>query len=96
MRILPIEGGESKEVVNLVKVDMHDELDWLPEGKKIVYASNGKIWIVSINDGESEEIKTGLDAQVSHLSCSPDGKKIAFTAYSGGDQELWLIEDFLP
>lgn len=27
---------------------------------------------------------------------SPDGKKIAFTDWKGGDGELWIMEDFLP
>jgi Tol biopolymer transport system component len=30
------------------------------------------------------------------LSWSPDGKKFAFTAGFGGDEELWLMENFLP
>jgi len=46
--------------------------------------------------GEPEEIQTGLDARAGHVSWSPDGKKLAFTAIKGGEEELWLMENFLP
>ncbi|MHC4684423.1 MAG: TolB family protein, partial [Planctomycetota bacterium] len=73
-----------------------DELAWSRDGKKIAYSSKGSIWVVSLDGGEPEEMKTGLDAKVTHISWSPDGKKIAFTASKGGDIELWLMENFLP
>ncbi len=94
--VIPVQGGESSEVVKVEDVSMHSELAWSPDGSRLVYSSKGSIWVVSMDGGEPEEIKTGLDAKASHISCSPDGKKIAFTAYSGGEQELWLMEDFLP
>ncbi len=96
IRVIPVQGGEPMEVVKLEDVSSHNELAWLPEGKKLVYSSKGSIWVISMDGGEPEEIKTGLDAKASHISCSPDGKKIAFTAHSGGEQEFWLMEDFLP
>jgi len=84
----------------VVKVDKvnewYDELSWSRDGKKIAYSSKGSIWVVSLDGGEPEEIKTGLDAKATHLSWSPDGEKIAFTASKGGDTELWLMENFLP
>ena len=95
IRVIPVQGGESSEVIKVEDVNMHSELAWSPEGKNLAYSSNGSIWVVSMDGGEPEEIKTGLDAKASHISCSPDGKKIAFTAYSGGENELWLMEDFL-
>jgi Tol biopolymer transport system component len=97
IRVIPVKGGESREVVEVDKVDeWWDELAWSRDGKKIAYSSKGSIWVVSLDGGEPEKIKTGLDARVTHISWSPDGKKIAFTASKGGDIELWLMEDFLP
>ena len=97
IRVIPVKGGESREVVEVDKVnEWWDELAWSRDGKKIAYSSKGSIWVVSLDGGEPEEIKTGLDAKASHLSWSPDGKKITFTASKGGDAELWLMENFLP
>ncbi len=96
IRVIPVQGGEPRIVVKVEDVSSHSELAWSPDGSKLVYSSKGSIWVVSLDGGEPEEIKTGLDAKATHLSCSPDGKKIAFTASKGGDTELWLMENFLP
>jgi Tol biopolymer transport system component len=96
IRVIPVQGGESREVVKVDKVyEWEDELAWSHDGKKIAYSSKGSIWVVSLDGGEPEEVKTGLNAMVTHLSWSPDGKKITFTASKGGDVELWFMEDFL-
>jgi len=97
IRVIPVQGGEPRVVVKVDKVnEWYDELSWSRDGKKIAYSSKGSIWVVSLDGGEPEEIKTGLDAKATHLSWSPDGEKIAFTAIKGGDTELWLMENFLP
>ena len=97
IRVIPVQGGEPRVVVKVDKVnEWWDELSWSRDGKKIAYSSKGSIWVVSLDGGEPEEIKTGLDAKVTHLSWSPDGEKIAFTAMRGGDTELCLMENFLP
>jgi len=96
IRIIPVQGGESREVVKVEEVNEWGEMAWSRDGKKIAYSSKGRIWVVSLDGGEPEEIKTGLDAKASHISWSPDGEKIAFTAMGGGDTELWLMENFLP
>lgn len=96
IQVIPVQGGESRVVVNVEDVSDHSELAWLRDGKKISYSSRGRIWVVSLDGGEPEEVKTGLDAKAAHISLSPDGEKLAFTALKGGDTELWLMENFLP
>ncbi len=96
IRVIPVQGGQPRIVVKVEDVNSHSELAWSPDGSKLAYSAKGSIWAVSLDGGEPEEIKTGLDAKANHLSWSPDGKKIAFSAAHGGDQELWLMEDFLP
>jgi Tol biopolymer transport system component len=96
IRVIPVQGGESRVVVKVEDVSSHSELAWSPDGSKLAYSSKGSIWAVLLDGGEPEEIKTGLDAKANHISWSPDGKKIAFSAAHGGDQELWVMENFLP
>jgi Tol biopolymer transport system component len=63
----------------------------------MAYTSGGKIWMVSLQGGEPVQIETGLsDWYHSQIDQSPDGKTIAFTAFTGGDSDLWLMENFLP
>jgi Tol biopolymer transport system component/beta-lactamase regulating signal transducer with metallopeptidase domain len=96
IKVIPVQGGQPRIVVKVEDVNSHSELAWSPDARKLAYSSKGSIWVVSLDGGEPEEIKTGLDAKSNHLSWSPDGKKIAFSAAHGGDQELWLMENFLP
>lgn len=96
IRIIPLKGGEPRILAKGVEVSGWSEMAWSPDGRKLAYSSKGNIWVVSLDGGEPEEIKTGLDARATHLSWSPDGEKIAFTASEGGDTELWVMENFLP
>jgi len=96
IRIIPVQGGEPRIVATVEELKNHDELAWSPDGTKLVYSSKGSIWVVSPDGGEPEEIETGLDAKAGHVSWSPDGKKLAFTAIKGGEEELYLMENFLP
>jgi Tol biopolymer transport system component len=53
--------------------------------------------MVSLDGGEPKQIETGLDEWLhSQIAISPDGKILAFTAFKGGDFDLWLMENFLP
>ena len=96
IRVIPVQGGEPRIVAKVNEVSGWSEMDWSRDGKKLAYSSKGSIWVVSLDGGEPEEIKTGLDAKANHISWSPHGEKIAFTASQGGDTELWVMEDFLP
>jgi len=96
IRIIPSQGGEPRVVATAEELQNHDELAWSPDGTKLVYSSKGRIWVVSPDGGESEEIRTGLDVEAGHVSWSPDGRKLAFTAIAGGEEEFYLVEDFLP
>jgi Tol biopolymer transport system component len=99
INVKPLQGGEPRVVVKLENVHGHCELSWSPDGKELAYTSKGRIMVVPLGGGEPREIKTGIlneEVQNFHIDWSPDGKKFVFTAGFGGDEELWLVENFLP
>jgi len=98
INVKSLQVGEPRVVVNAENVHDHCELCWSPDGKELAYTSKGRIMVVSSKGGEPREIKTGIlneEVQNFHIDWSPDGKKFAFTAGFGGDEELWLMENFL-
>ena len=98
INMIPVQGGEPKEIVKVKSLNSHNEIIMLNNGKQMVYTSGWKIWMVSLDGGVPTQIKTGLyNWHHSQIAQSPDGKKLAFTAFNvyAGDSDLWLMEDFL-
>ena len=94
--MIPVQGGEPKEIVKVKSLNPHNEIIMLKDGKHMVYTSDWKIWMAPLDGGKPVQIKTGLSNWLhSQIAQSPDGKKLAFTAFTGGDSDLWLMEDFL-
>jgi Tol biopolymer transport system component len=88
-------------VIGKVKgINVNKELAWSPDSKRIAFNSSSDenvIKVVSLEDGNVVDIKTDLaDSNIYHLDWSPDGKKLVFGGYKGGDREFWMMEDFLP
>jgi len=98
IKTIPVEGGQSEVLVAEIEYGRHSNLAYSPDGSKIAHNAGGKIWITPLATGVLEELRTGLpeDARLSEFGWSPDGEKIVFTASTGGEQEFWLIRDFLP
>ena len=99
IKMIPVQGGEPKEIVKVKSLNPHNEIIMLNDGKHMVYTSDWKIWMVSLDGGVPKQINTGLDKWYhSQIAQSPDGEKLAFTAFNvrAGDSDLWLMEDFLP
>ncbi|MCY1722617.1 tetratricopeptide repeat protein [Prolixibacteraceae bacterium Z1-6] len=93
---IPAEGGESVLITRVDSVNSQFDLSWSPVGKELAYTDQGKIWVYSPESGKTREVKTGVDARATKIGWSPDGEKIAFTAFSGGNAEFWQMENFLP
>lgn len=96
VRIIPARGGEPRTVL---KVDglspRQHSLAWTADGTRLIYSARGRLWTVPTGGGQPVAIATDLDGNIMQFALSPDGKRIAFNAPSGGDLELWLMEDFL-
>jgi Tol biopolymer transport system component len=98
IKTIPIAGGQSDVLVRDIRSGWQSQLAYSPDGSKIAHSFAGKIWITSLDDGESQELRTGLpdNAALGDFDWSPDGSQIAFVATMGGEHEFWLISDFLP
>ncbi len=95
LRIVPVTQSEPRTVVKVDGLSWHDGLAWTPDGARLVYSVKGRIWTVTPDGGIPREVDTGLDGRIGDLAVSPDGQRIAFSAATGGDPELWFMEDFL-
>jgi Tol biopolymer transport system component len=78
------------------------ELAWSPDSKRIALNYGPKTYgevirVISIKDGNIEDIETGLvDINSYHLDWSPDGDRFVFAGYQGDSPEFWLMENFMP
>jgi Tol biopolymer transport system component len=106
LKLIPADGGDSRVVADLRQIDSllvsgvgglsHSEIAWSPDGKQLGFSFDGRLWTVGVEGGTVTEIRTGLTGvRAIHLDWSPDGRTIAFTGSEGGDERLWLMEDFL-
>jgi Tol biopolymer transport system component len=97
VKVIPVAGGPARLLVEGLN-GRHDwrGLAWSPNGQELAYTGENTISRVSLDNGKTQQVKTGLDAIYMQIAWSPDGHTIAFSAKQGGEQELWLMEHFLP
>jgi Tol biopolymer transport system component len=95
LRVAAVGGGASRILTKVTGGLRWLGTAWSPDGHTIAYVSEGALWRIPAAGGAPARIETGLDARLEKIAWSPDGKSIAFGATSGGEHELWLMEDFL-
>ena len=93
--VVPTGGGEAREVLRTDHYRIHT---WTPDGNGIVYlkwvGEESALWQVSVEDGESRKIETGLE-HVLALRLHPDGEHVVIYVYEDS-AEVWMMEGFLP
>jgi Tol biopolymer transport system component len=75
--------------------------NWAADGRHILYTRRTaerryQLWRLSIDGGDPELLGLLSDSSgmvVSHLSASPDGKRIAFSRAQLGGAEVWVMEN---
>jgi Tol biopolymer transport system component len=90
--VIPLSGGNAKEVTNSDGRDVHPS--WSPDGEKIAYESNRNggvsIWIINLN--RSEVLQLTPDSTFDRgPDWSPDGSTIAYYSRRNDSTAIWTI-----
>jgi Tol biopolymer transport system component len=99
LNIINISNGNTRMIGEVPAAHFNIELAWSPDSKKIAFndKEDQVIKVISLIDGSTEDIKTGLlNVSIYHLDWSPDGKRFVFGGWKGGEPGFWFLENFLP
>ena len=106
IRILPVNGGEARELLHEDKSSMpvafgFGTVEWTPDGRNVLFirqtSSGGperELWMIPAVGGSPRKLELKAD-KLRELSVHPDGRQIAFTA-GKLRSEIWVMENFLP
>jgi Tol biopolymer transport system component len=102
LRIMPVGGGEPRDLHKFGSAANVGHIAWTPDGKAILAAvtigekNTRSLWRVSADSGAAEDL--GLGMPIKRISIHPDGRQIAVSSPGPTPQmpELWMMENFLP
>ncbi|HWQ03055.1 MAG TPA: hypothetical protein VNL38_01115 [Candidatus Nitrosotenuis sp.] len=102
--LLPVSGGEARELRRLPNHLEFKAVLWSPDGRFLYYAEGdnekdklGPVWRISVEGGEPQATTLPLSTrQLQGMRFHPDGKRVAFTSSAGTDNEVWVLQNFLP
>jgi Tol biopolymer transport system component len=103
IRLIPVEGGASRVLWRDESINPDSAygngLSWSPDGSELAYAvppTGSAIKILPATGGEPRLVQTGFTGFLNQVAWSPDGRTFAFSGTTGGEEEIWLMSDFLP
>lgn len=94
--VLPLSGGEPREVTNLTPSYLHG---WSPDGKSLIYVakrgSSNEYNLYRISSRGGDEVSltnTSAGAHVDGCEYSPDGHYIYYNGSESGTMQLWRMK----
>ena len=69
---------------------LEQSAEWSPDGSKLVFSSNGDIYVSSANGKNLRRLTKGYSIDVSP-TWSPDGSRIAFTSDRSGSPQIYVM-----
>ncbi|MCJ7580683.1 MAG: tetratricopeptide repeat protein [Candidatus Aminicenantes bacterium] len=105
IKILPVEGGEPREVTKIAE-GYCMTMAWTHDGREILFCKNveipetqgqaerSELWTISVEGGEPQNLWK-FEGPGAELSVHPDGQRIAFSSRKMNN-EIWVMENFLP
>jgi Tol biopolymer transport system component len=70
-------------------------LTWAPDSTRLAFTDYHRILVVPASGGEPVAVPTGFAGVILQLDWSPDGRTFAFSGVTGGEEEVWMMSDFL-
>ena len=102
LRIMPVTGGEARQVLRLQRPEDFAAIAWAPNGRQLLFVRRNlkenrfELWHVGVDGEEPRRILIGLAiGDICQISMHPDGRQVALNA-GGSKAELWVLENFLP
>jgi Tol biopolymer transport system component len=80
IHVVDLTTGVDRQIRSCVPVEECDwfDIDWSPDGSRLAYVSNGRIYIVNRDGSGRRQLRTATIGPDSSPSWSPDGRRIAF------------------
>ena len=108
LKVIPAAGGEPRELLRFASpggpVDRNGMnfrpsfLAWTPDGRHLLFIKGDdektELWRVAVDSGEAAKLVETEGWGTPQLH--PDGRQMAFTTVLEANEELWVIENFLP
>jgi Tol biopolymer transport system component len=106
--LLPVTGGEPRLLRSLPPDQEFAALAWAPDGRSLLFIAERadqedkplvkyKVWRVSISGGEPELTRLEMEPnELGRLRFHPDGKRAALTVVGEMENEIWVLQNFLP
>jgi TolB protein len=86
--LVDADGSNRRLVADNFRAQIGD-ISWSPNQQHIAFVSKGRIYVVTLADGETHLLDTH-DAW--EPSWSPDGRRITFMSFRDGNSELYVVD----
>ena len=103
--VMPVSGGEPRELLRLEQETagwVTYSFTWTRDGGHLLFSKRvaqptipSELWRVSAEGGEPESLGLEMWGR-GGVRAHPDGKRIAFTNQTDRNNQLWMMENFLP
>lgn len=110
LKVVPVAGGEGRELFRVQDPEFLFEVTWSPDGRHLFFSRGADkneevgvggefhrtkgLWRISQDGGQPQRVDLG-PGKLHGPSLHPDGRQIAYAAGEPSDTEVWVVENFL-